>query len=135
MTEPIFPSPIVEPEEVPTYFIANPVRVQLPTYQARQEGRRSTQMDLVALATNILEREKDTIRISQQLVTLSAKFTSLEYAVTQLKTTVAALSSSGAPQGKVGRILNAIESILNDDDIDPEDDEDDGTGTYEYRRY
>lgn len=127
-TDPIFRDQN-EPEERPTDYIANPVRVQLPKYDARAEGRRWTQMDLVALANNILARETECAELRKQVRALTIQVSGLhtktevlQESDTRLFTRLEALHASvngagtGRYGGKLGRILTAIEKILSEDD-------------------
>lgn len=117
--DPIFPDQN-EPGEKPTDYIANPVRVQLPKYDARAEGRRWTQMDLVALANNILARETECIELRKQVRGLSIQVSGLKTQLDSLQSVVS--NADGRYSGKLGRILSAIEKILNEDDDDFESD-------------
>jgi hypothetical protein len=117
-TDPIFPDQN-EPEERPTDYIANPVRVQLPKYDARAEGRRWTQMDLVALANNILARETECASLRQKLGETLIKLSALERRMDTLDVLVKS-SRTSSPGGKLGRILTAIEKILSEDDDEDE---------------
>ena len=118
MSDPIYPDQN-EPGEKPTDYIANPVRVQLPKYQDRVEGRRWTQMDLVALANNILARETECAELRQKLEEFIIKVSALERRLDMLDTLVKS-SRTSAGGGKLGRIFDAIEKILSEDDDDSE---------------
>jgi len=113
-TDPIFRDQN-EPEERPTDYIANPVRVQLPKYDARAEGRRWTQMDLVALANNILARETECAELRKQVRGLSIQLSGLKTQVDAMHAFVS--NARQMPSGgKLGRIFDAIEKILSEDD-------------------
>lgn len=114
MSDPIFRDQN-EPEEKPTDYIANPVRVQLPKYDARAEGRRWTQMDLVALANNILARETECAELRRQVRELTIRFSGLTTKVEALSGVLESARPFPA-SGKLGRILAAIEKIANEDD-------------------
>jgi len=117
-TDPIFPDQN-EPEERPTDYIANPVRVQLPKYDARAEGRRWTQMDLVALANNILARETECAELRREVRGIAIKLSGLQSKVDSIEALVKS-SRTSSPGGKLGRILTAIEKILSEDDDEDE---------------
>jgi len=118
MSDPIYPDQN-EPGEKPTDYIANPVRVQLPKYQDRVEGRRWTQMDLVALANNILARETECAELRKEVRGLSIKLSGVNTRLDALDALVKS-SRTSAGGGKLGRIFDAIEKILSEDDDDSE---------------
>lgn len=117
MTDQIFP-PQDDPEEKAAHFIANPVKVRLPVVDARyQGGRQWVQMDLVALANNIINREHQVNELSRQVRELSLTVATLQSVVKSL--------NSSVPRGsKVDRILKAIEKIASEPGDDNDDDED-----------
>lgn len=109
MTDQIFP-PQDDPEEKAAHFIANPVNVRLPGVDARYSGGRQwVQMDLVALANNIINREHQVNELSRQ--------------VRELQSVVESLSNSVPRGSKVDRILKAIEKIASEPGDDDDDDE------------
>lgn len=114
--DPIFPDQN-EPEETPVNYIANPVRVQLPKYDARAEGRRWTQMDLVALANNILAREQECAELRKMVHAQAIQLHGVTRTLEELQSVVNSIDASRYG-GKLGRILTAIEKILSDDDDD-----------------
>lgn len=123
MTDPIFRDQST-PEEVPTNYISNPVRVQLPKYDDRLEGRRWTQMDLVALANNILDRETECADLRKRVGALTIQVSDMKSAIEELQSIVVNVrdTRSNAVGGKLGRIFAAIEKILSEDDDEDDDD-------------
>lgn len=128
MSDPIFRDQN-EPEEKPTDYIANPVRVQLSKSEG---GRHWTRMDLVALANNILERERAQAEMYKEVRALSIRLSGVNSQLEALSNTVESLNARLAYattgtlplSGKLRRMLSAIEEIANEEP--DEDDDDDG---------
>lgn len=117
MNNPIFPDQH-EPEK-PTRYIANPVRVQLPEDTARAQGRSSTQLDLVALANNIILRENECAELRKMVRELSIRLSGIYTAVEALKVSV----ERTAPYGMSSKLLAGLEAFA---DAMSDDDEYDG---------
>lgn len=117
MSDPIFPDQH-EPEK-PTYYIANPVRVQLPEAMARAQGRRFTQLDLVALANNIILREDECVELRKMVRELSIRLSGLNTAVEALQANAARTN----PYGVSSKLLAGLEAFA-DAMADDEPDED-----------
>lgn len=111
MSDPIFPDQST-PDETPVRYIANPVRVQLPKYDARAEGRRWTQMDLVALANNILAREQECAELRKMVRELSIRLSGLQSAVEVLTTD---RTRSVGMNAKLVRALEAFADTMSHD--------------------
>jgi hypothetical protein len=114
MNYPVFPDQD-DPDEKPTDYIANPVRVQLPKYDARAEGRRWTQMDLIALANNILARENECTELRKMVRELSIRFSGLQ---TQVEALNAVVTRSGPANRRLTQALEAFAEVMNEDDED-----------------
>jgi hypothetical protein len=106
-----------EPEEKATDYIANPVRVQLPNSAGQADPRRWTQMDLVALANNILDRERECADLRKMVRGLSMQLSDTKR---QLDALAARIDTPYS--GKLARILSAIEKIANEEDDDNDED-------------
>lgn len=123
MTDQIFP-PQDDPEEKAAHFIANPVKVRLPVVDARYPGGRQwVQMDLVALANNIINREHQVNELSRQVSELRRQVRELSLTVAALQSVVKSLNSSVPHGSKVERILKAIEKIASEPDDDDDEEE------------
>lgn len=114
MNNPIFPDQS-EPEAKPTDYIANPVRVQLPKYDARAEGRRWAQLDLIALANNIIARENECAELRKMVRELSIRLSGLNTAVEAL-TADAKRTRPVGMNAKLVRALEAFADVMSDDD-------------------
>lgn len=116
-SDPIFPDQN-EPGEKPTTYIANPVRVQLPNPATSNEERRWTQMDLVALANNILAREIGETEVRTRLAELWTQVNRLQGQLDALTANVRTVGSSpfSAKANKLARIITHVMDDHDDDD-------------------
>jgi hypothetical protein len=115
VSDPIFPDQ--HDPETATDYIANPVRVQLPGHDLRTQGRRWTQLDLIALANNIIARENECTELRKMVRELSIRFSGLQ---TQVEALSAVVTRLGPTSGKLMRALEAFTEVMTEDD-EPED--------------
>lgn len=117
MSDPIFPDQS-EPEKA-IDFIANPVRVELQKYTARAEGRRWAQLDLIALANNILDRERECAELRRAVQALTIRLSGMQSAIEALNDR----AERTTPHGMSAKLLSGLEAFA-DAMADDESDED-----------
>lgn len=117
VSDPIFPDQ--HDPETATDYIANPVRVQLPGHDLRTQGRRWTQLDLIALANNIIARENECTELRKMVRELSIRLSGLQSAVESLTASAERARPVGM-NAKLMRALEAFTEVMTEDD-EPED--------------
>lgn len=108
MSEHIFVDPPGSHDR-PIDYVANPLRVDRPATPGNP-----ARIDLIALANNIIARERDCNRLSELVAGLMSDILDMRARLDQLE--------KGRATGKLGRIVSAVSEILTEPDDFDEDD-------------